>query len=112
MAIDGGVVHPLLLSHTATATVSAGAAAQKREVAKVKLYGEQCGRRSWGFTAFVGRITGAWGQSAQPCVRTLARAKSLRTVEAPQEVAHAVWDSVCQAVASSISRQLDRARMN
>ena len=112
MAIDVGVVHPLLLSHTATATVSAGAAAQKREVAKVKLYGEECGRRSWGFTAFMGESTGAWGQAAQRCVRALARAKSLRMGEAPQEVVHAVWDSVCRAVASSIAHQLVRARMN
>jgi len=112
VAIDVRVVHPLHLSHTATVTVSAGAAAQKREVAKVKFYEEQYGRRSRGFTAFVGETAGAWGHAAQWCVRALARAKSLRTGEAPQEVAHAVWDSVCRAVASSIARQLVRARMN
>ena len=110
MAVDVSVVHPLQPSQIATATVTAGAAAQKREASKVKQYEEECSRRAWGFTAFVGETTGAWGQAAQRCVRALVRAKSLRTGEDAQQVAHAIWDSVSRAVASSVARQLVRAR--
>jgi hypothetical protein len=111
MALDTSVVHPLQPSQSANATVYAGAAAQKREADKVVYYSDHCSRRSWGFTAFVGETTGAWGQAAQRCVRALARAKSLRSGEDAQEVAHAMWDSVSRAVASSVARQLVRARV-
>ena len=74
MAVDVSVVHPLQPSQIATATVTAGAAAQKREASKVKQYEEECSRRAWGFTAFVGVTTGAWGQAAQRFVRALVRA--------------------------------------
>ena len=111
LAVDVSVVHPLQPSQNATATVTAGAAAQKREAAKVKLYDELCSRRAWGFTAFVGETTGAWGQAAQRCMRALVRAKCLRTGEDQQEVAHTAWDAVCHAVAFSVARQLVRARV-
>lgn len=110
MAIDVSVVHPLHLAHNATATVSAGDAAQKREAAKVQQYDDKCSSRAWSFTAFVGETTGAWGQAAQRAVRALARAKSLRTGEDPHGVARSVWDSLSRAVVSSVSRQLVRAR--
>ena len=108
MAVD---VHPLHPMHIATATVTAGAAAQKREEAKVKLYGEHS-RRAWGFTAFVAETTGAWGQAAQRATRALARAKSMRSGDDPQEVAQSMWDSLSRAVASSVARQLVCARLN
>jgi hypothetical protein len=112
MALDTSVVHPLQPSLSANATVSAGAAAQKRQADKVGYYSDHCSRRSWGFTAFVGETTGAWAQAAQRCVRALARTKSLRSGEDPQEVAQAMWDSLSRAVASSVARQLLRARVN
>ena len=54
MAFDTSVVHTLLPSRSASATVAAGVAAQSREESKVKELGEACARRSWGYTAFVG----------------------------------------------------------
>ena len=110
MAIDVSAVHPLPLSHVASATVSAGVAAQKRESAKVELYRGKCSSRVWGFTAFVGETTGAWGQAAQRTVRVLVRAKCLRTGDDPQEVARAFWDSLGRAMAMAVARQLVNAR--
>ena len=110
LAIDVSAVHPLPLSQTASATVTAGAAAQKREIAKVDLYGEKCSRRAWGFTAFVGETTGAWGPAAQRTVRALVRAKSLRTGDDPEEIAHTFWGALGRAMASAVARQLVKAR--
>jgi len=101
---------PVAPSQTASATVTAGAAAQKREIAKVDLYGEKCSRRAWGFTAFVGETTGAWGPAAQRTVRALVRAKSLRTGDDPEEIAHTFWGALGRAMASAVARQLVKAR--
>ena len=90
--------------------MSAGAAAQKREIAKVDLYGEKCSRRAWGFTAFVGETTGAWGPAAQRTVRALIRAKSLRTGDDPEEIARIFWGALGRAMASAVARQLIKAR--
>jgi hypothetical protein len=110
MALDTAVVHPLPPSRSASATVAAGVAAQKREDIKVKELGEECARRSWGYTAFVGETTGAWGQAAQRTVRALVRATSLRTGEEPSQIAPAIWRTLASAVASAVGRQLSRAR--
>lgn len=109
-ALDVSAVHPLHITHNATATVVAGAAAQKRETAKVALNEEKCSRRSWGYIAFVAETTGAWGHAAQRSVRAMVRAKSLRTGEDPQEVARAFWGALSRAVVSSVARQLVRAK--
>jgi hypothetical protein len=110
MAIDVSAVHLLPLSLNASATVSAGAAAHKREIAKVVQYGEKCSHRAWGFTAFVGETTGAWGPAAQRTVRALVRAKSLRSGDAPEEIARTFWDVLGRAMATGVARQLVKAR--
>ena len=86
--------------------MTAGAAAQKREAAKVDMYEAQCSRRSWGFTAFVGETTGAWSQAAQCAVKAMVRAKSLKTGDDPKEVAREFWEALSRAVASAVAGSL------
>ena len=109
MAFNLSVIHPLLPSRPASATVRAGVAAQNREASKVEELSEACARRSWGYTAFVAETTGAWGHAAQRTVRALVRASSLRSGEEPAQVATRMWRALSQAVASAVGRQLSKA---
>jgi hypothetical protein len=99
----------LPLSLTASATVTAGVAAEARASAKVAFYQEKCEARTWAFSAFVAETTGSWNQAAQRVVRRVIRAHTVRSGEDPAETAGMVWGTLSTAVARSVGRQLVRA---
>ena len=110
-AVDVSVVHPLQPSHTAQATVTAGASAEARASAKVACYGEKCSQRAWAYTAFVAETTGSWSQSAQRFVRKAARAYALRSGEDRAAAANSLWLALSRALSQTVGRQLARARL-
>ena len=108
LAIDAAVVHPLPNSLSATATVTAGAAAQAREEAKAEYYAAKCATRGWGFTAFGTETTGAWGPAAQRFFKRLVRVQALHSGEKPEELSLRLRRTLAHAVAHAVGRQLSR----